>query len=572
MSSPAGLELLLKRIDGEDELQERRLAIDYNTEIMIGRASKAEQKQLVPAVDNGWIRNPVISRHHAIFTLEPSEAVGIHPPTLSHQDTDRVSIQKSGVVFIQDKKSSHGTYVNGENIQHNKHPLQDGDNIRFGSEVMRGEETFRPPVFSFETSHTGLTFSASSPEVTVIEETTIGKTISVPEDSDAESDGEEDISIEEPASSRPPMSSANPGSFLGSQANPWTIDEADLIPDSEFLKATAEEQDDDASSESNISLLYDDDLEMEEPLDTDQDEEVEDIYDEESEIEDDHSEDIAESPIYTPKSPRYIPDEVKSYNSIDQEYTPAQYSSETGYLDGPFAYSRPSWASTNNLAFVGAPQPWETETVKQPARHTIFPMVSPPTDKSIPLYSLISGPSKSAPGIELKSPLPVTEPISRTTSTRDLIDENRRAHNKADMSIRNLINPSPGRETNTAGTKRKAEILDSDEDSNEILLAKQGGARSAESPSPLVLLGTASDKLPQTPESLHKEPMEIPALNSLAPLTISSPVPVTVEPPRKKQKLRTLVHKAAIFGAGVMVGSAGMLGGLMSLPDGFFQS
>lgn len=106
---------------------------------MIGRASKTEQKQLIPAVSNGWIRNPVISRNHAELTLEPSEAVSANSPPFSQLDTDRVAMQKPPVVFIQDKKSSHGTYVNGENIQHNKHPLQNGDKIRFGSEVMRGE-------------------------------------------------------------------------------------------------------------------------------------------------------------------------------------------------------------------------------------------------------------------------------------------------------------------------------------------------------------------------------------------------------------------------------------------------
>ncbi|QDS78219.1 hypothetical protein FKW77_000954 [Venturia effusa] len=151
------MELLLKRIDGEDELQERRLAIHHDTEILIGRASKTEQKQLVPAVDNGWIRqevwirNPAISRHHAVLTLEPSEA-------------------KPGVVFNQDKKSSHGTYVNGESIEQNKHPLHNGDKIRFGSELKRGEETFRPPVFSFETRQDGLASTYRLPEITVIEE------------------------------------------------------------------------------------------------------------------------------------------------------------------------------------------------------------------------------------------------------------------------------------------------------------------------------------------------------------------------------------------------------------------
>jgi hypothetical protein len=74
------MELLLKRIDGEDELSERRLVIDHDTTIQIGRASKTEQKQLIPAISNGWIRNPVISRNHAILTLEPSGVVSVMTP------------------------------------------------------------------------------------------------------------------------------------------------------------------------------------------------------------------------------------------------------------------------------------------------------------------------------------------------------------------------------------------------------------------------------------------------------------------------------------------------------------
>lgn len=363
------------------------------------------------------------------------------------------------------------------------------------------------------------------------------------------------------------------GSFLGSQANPWTIDEADMVPDSEFLKATAEEQDDDASSESNISLLYEDDLEIEEPLDTDEDEEVEDIYDEEeSETEDHDSEDIVESPIYTPKSPRYIPDKAESYNGIARNYTPAQYGSEAGYLDGPFAYSRSSWANANNHTFVGAPQPWEMESVKQPARvPTSFPIVSPPAEVFVPQHSMVVG------GIGA-IPTPITGTISRTTSTRDLINENRRANNKAGMSIRNLINdPSPGRDSNTAGTKRKADELDVEEEETLLTMEpKETVVLPADITSLPVhsssVVEIESDKLPQTPESLNKEPIETTVLDAVVPMKISTPVAVTAEPPRKKQKLRTMVTKAAIFGAGVMVGSAGMLGGLMSLPDGFFQS
>lgn len=536
------MQLLLKRIDGEDELPERRLVIDHGTAIQIGRASKTEQKQLIPAISNGWIRNPVISRNHAVFTLE---SLGMTP----------------AVVFIQDKKSSHGTFVNGENIKDNKHPLQNGDKIRFGSEVMRGEETFRPPVFDFQISFNESSSSNTSADVTIIEKTTAGITITVPDESGAESDGEDNMSSEDSIPSVRAMSGRHSDSFLGSQANPWTIDEADLIPDSEFIAGVADDHDDEAESESNISDIYDEDVD-EDHLDMDEDEEPLDMSDEEeSEIEDHDSEDIAESPIYTPKSPRYVHGEAESTSAV-RGYTPPQFGNDAGYWDGPFASY--NWTRANDSMFASA-QPWGMETSQQAARVTnVFPSASQ-AELPVPQHSAFTH------AISESSSLPVNS--LKVTSTREMLDQTRRVYNKADMSIHNLINPSPGKESSIAGTKRKADELEAEEDeavvepeAAEVAVAvavADVASLPAVPQSEVVAENIETDKLPQTPESLNKEPIESPAPAAVVPIT------VTTEPPRKK--LRTMAKKAAIFGSGVIAGGVGVLVGLMSLPEGYFQ-
>jgi hypothetical protein len=134
-------------------------------------------------------------------------------------------------IYIEDKNSSHGTYVNGIHIKTIKHPLKSGDKLRFGSEVMRGTgkplhfvvlaavrwwapghtartsnmntrityitnstaanlcsatETFKPPVFELKITEIGnaptMVDSATEP----------GLTITFPEDS-GESEREDDV-------------------------------------------------------------------------------------------------------------------------------------------------------------------------------------------------------------------------------------------------------------------------------------------------------------------------------------------------------------------------------------------
>jgi pSer/pThr/pTyr-binding forkhead associated (FHA) protein len=102
---------------GEEDF-DRTIILSENSTVLVGRASKTENKALVPAPSNAWIRNPVISRSHAELSVHRSLG--------------------TPYVHIQDKSSSHGTFVNGHNIKDQKHRLSSQDRLQFGADVTRG--------------------------------------------------------------------------------------------------------------------------------------------------------------------------------------------------------------------------------------------------------------------------------------------------------------------------------------------------------------------------------------------------------------------------------------------------
>ncbi|KAI3326774.1 hypothetical protein HD806DRAFT_532410 [Xylariaceae sp. AK1471] len=115
-------------------ITERRLVLTRGFPcVPIGRSSKVHSKGFVPADDNAWFDNPVMSRRHAeIFANFDDDK----PPT----------------VYIKDIESFHGTFHtpnDGRNSEQRITPNQpvkliNGDIIRFGIDIFRSNGTFPP--------------------------------------------------------------------------------------------------------------------------------------------------------------------------------------------------------------------------------------------------------------------------------------------------------------------------------------------------------------------------------------------------------------------------------------------
>lgn len=122
----AALRVTLRDLQGFEGLTTRQFDLAVGAQLPIGRASKNSNKtELLPAVDNGYIDSPVISREHA-----------------------QLSVRGDGAaprVFITDLGSMHGTMVNGEQlVAHAPTPLSSGDMLQFGIDVNRNEGMLSP--------------------------------------------------------------------------------------------------------------------------------------------------------------------------------------------------------------------------------------------------------------------------------------------------------------------------------------------------------------------------------------------------------------------------------------------
>lgn len=120
-------------MSGDDALDERDISLGVGSSLQIGRASKTEHKRLVPALHNCWIKNPVISRNHAILSvaMESSDVSKVIGTRHCYSNSLQVP-----TLYICDSGSSHNTFVNEKGIKgKGKWELSDGDSIQFGDSV-----------------------------------------------------------------------------------------------------------------------------------------------------------------------------------------------------------------------------------------------------------------------------------------------------------------------------------------------------------------------------------------------------------------------------------------------------
>ncbi|KAK3500167.1 uncharacterized protein B0T23DRAFT_435604 [Neurospora hispaniola] len=105
----------------------RYIVLDkQNPTLKIGRSSKLAAKGFVPSSQNGWYDSPVMSRQHAEIIADFTQK--------------RLKLRDLG--------SLHGTYINESDQRLEKDEqveIKDGDNIRFGVDVMR-KKTFPPTI------------------------------------------------------------------------------------------------------------------------------------------------------------------------------------------------------------------------------------------------------------------------------------------------------------------------------------------------------------------------------------------------------------------------------------------
>ncbi|KAI0107113.1 hypothetical protein GGR51DRAFT_559446 [Nemania sp. FL0031] len=118
---------------GPYSIPKRRLVFTRTRAVIpIGRSSKVHSKGFVPAEDNAWFENPVMSRQHAQLIANFDE--------------------KPAAVYITDVGSFHGTYRSTSNEQNKEQRLDaeelvkltNGDIIRFGIDIFRAEKSYPP--------------------------------------------------------------------------------------------------------------------------------------------------------------------------------------------------------------------------------------------------------------------------------------------------------------------------------------------------------------------------------------------------------------------------------------------
>lgn len=170
----------------------RRITLTLNHPVSVGRSSRSESKNLSATVDNALFDCPVISRKHAEIEF-----------TINRWTTDQQR------VTITDKRSMHGTSVNGTKLKADMpFQLEVGDTIRLGDHISRADNTYDG--ITLEVDHIISSASQSQPPTTVKNKTGI----SFPSDDESEDEyGDDDSIVEEVHSAHTTPENAKPTSY-----------------------------------------------------------------------------------------------------------------------------------------------------------------------------------------------------------------------------------------------------------------------------------------------------------------------------------------------------------------------
>lgn len=78
MANVIGVVVTLTPVYSPDTLPFRSLTfLSNNDTVPVGRASKSENKNLVPCHDNGWFDSRVMSREHAVIGVKMEDKVSL---------------------------------------------------------------------------------------------------------------------------------------------------------------------------------------------------------------------------------------------------------------------------------------------------------------------------------------------------------------------------------------------------------------------------------------------------------------------------------------------------------------
>lgn len=529
----------LSDVDCNEQFPDRIISLSYpDFSLTIGRGSQSDEN-IEPGPDNAWFSSRVMSRQHALLRADPYDQI----------------------LTIQDEGSMHGTFLNGDRVGKERVDLISGDILTFGTEVVRGIDTYQPLKVSIhydwdeenrEKDSVNKTVKHTSAPTTFRNKFTVDFS-----EEDFDSDDEVEIvgeSVREPSveilcqvdtsKSQPLQSNDSSNRLLPVSALMTTsvLEEtgaSEDVPTSGQLKAPSGEEDNDSEAENDpdtyIPEYYTDDEE---------DSDVSDMFNEESDSADEAEKEAGLNADTTKVSPVDQPAETSTTQStsaksisldIEREPSPSDAALARPRLAAPSIPPAPrpthsvqpplSMHSSATDNFYAFPNTYDhsrmyyppvngqnsSSSVPRPSHTFVNPCQYNPYGASVPMSSLNQQPSctpsypwdpwksSSLPYDMTRPPRPVTRYGPLTGNSPTAVFANHQSTSMADQPSSSFS--SSWSSTNLQGRKRKAdEMSDSSDDESVHSTPETTPTKSAtfECASP-ALVSSKTTELPSVP-------------------------------------------------------------------------